>query len=341
METDSVKAIKVHKAMCEVSRTYTSRFKISNSVLVFLDTIVSLPTREPSVNMTSGGDIRITLANHPEQQDWKYFIGTTMRESQVEILRALSKSVADLDAKQIKEFLQQFRGEDKYSTVFIDYKRTRRFPYYMHLVFMMADNGRENATHNPLLVSIAEVTETFQKLTTEQQSDVEETVASLCEFKATRYCGMMEDLRLKLFAPKLWSVLPDSQKKQASERWSFNKNKRLLELIEEKLNTVKVNRKTPAQEMEYSFVKTQVYAIIWGRLDKRRIIRIEGAAMNIKFKEDTKPIRVKAMNIKFKEDTKPICVKPRHLAPLESANLRCRMQKMLSKSKSEWSQGSI
>jgi hypothetical protein len=100
-----------------------------------------------------------------------------------------------------------------------------------------------------------------------------------------------------------------------------------LELIEEKLNTVKVNRKTPAQEMEYSFVKTQVYAIIWGRLDKRKIIRIEGAEMKIKFKEDTRPISVKS----------------RHQSPLERANLRFQIQKILSQdvikenSKSEWS----
>jgi hypothetical protein len=36
-----VKAIKVHKAMCGVSRGCTPRFKISNSVLLFLDAIVS------------------------------------------------------------------------------------------------------------------------------------------------------------------------------------------------------------------------------------------------------------------------------------------------------------
>jgi hypothetical protein len=79
--------------------------------------------------------------------------------------------------------------------------------------------------------------------------------------------------------------------------------------------------------MEYQFVRAQVYANIdvWGRPDKREIIRIKGSEMGIKLKEDTKPIRVK----------------PRHLAPLERANLRCRMQKMSqdmieSKSKSEW-----
>jgi hypothetical protein len=100
-----------------------------------------------------------------------------------------------------------------------------------------------------------------------------------------------------------------------------------MELIEEKLDKVDISRETPAREMEYPFVRAQVYANIdvWGRPDKREIIRIKGAEMEIKLKEDTKPIRVK----------------PRHLAPLESANLRCRMQKMLSKSKSEWSQRSI
>jgi hypothetical protein len=70
---DSVKTIKVHKAMCEVPRGCTSRFKISNSVLIFLDTIVSSPIGEPSVNMTSGGNIRITPADHPEHNGNKTY----------------------------------------------------------------------------------------------------------------------------------------------------------------------------------------------------------------------------------------------------------------------------
>jgi hypothetical protein len=44
-----------------------------------------------------------------EQPDWKYFIGTITRELRIEILQALSKSVADLDPEQIEEFLQQCR----------------------------------------------------------------------------------------------------------------------------------------------------------------------------------------------------------------------------------------
>jgi hypothetical protein len=164
---------------------------------------------------------------------------------------------------------------------------------------------------------------------TEQQSDMEQSMTTLREFRATRCREMMDELRPKLFPPDLWAVLPDDQKKKASERWALYKDKRIIELIEEKLDKVDISRETPAREMEYPFVRAQVYASIdvWGRPDKREIMRIKGAEMEIKLKEDTKPIRVK----------------PRHLAPLERANLRCRMQKMLSqdmiesKSKSEWS----
>jgi hypothetical protein len=60
---------------------------------------------------------------------------------------------------------------------------------------MIADNG----AGAPLLISTTEVAETVQRLTTEQQSD-------------------LEQLRPKLFPPDLWAVLPDDQKKNASER---------------------------------------------------------------------------------------------------------------------------
>jgi hypothetical protein len=82
----------------------------------------------------------------PEQHDWKYFIGTIIRELRVEILQALSKSVADLDPEQIEEFLQQCRygdhvSEDEYPAEFIEYKKARQTPYYVHLARMIADNG--------------------------------------------------------------------------------------------------------------------------------------------------------------------------------------------------------
>jgi hypothetical protein len=259
----------------------------------------------------------------PEQRDWTYFIGTVIRELRVEILQALSKSVTDLDPEQIEEFLQQCRcSKDEYPTEFIEHKKRRKLPYYVHLARMIADNG----VGAPLLISTTEVAETVQRLTTEQQSDMEQSMTMLREFRATRCREMMDELRPKLFPPDLWALPPDDQKKRASERWALYKDRRIMELIEEKLDKVDIRRETPAREMEYPFVRAQVYANIdvWGRPDRREIIRIKGAEMEIRLKEDTKPIRVK----------------PRHLAPLESANLRCRMQKMLSKSKSEWSQKS-
>jgi hypothetical protein len=97
----------------------------------------------------------------PDQPDWKYFIGTIIRELRGEILQALSKSVADLDPEQVEEFLQQCRfddhvGEDKYPAKFIEYKRARQTPYYVHLARMIADNG----IGAPLLINTTEVAET-------------------------------------------------------------------------------------------------------------------------------------------------------------------------------------
>jgi hypothetical protein len=257
-------------------------------------------------------------------------MGTIIRELRVEILRTLLKSVADLDSEQIEEFLQQHHCENEYPTEFIEHRRARKLPYYVHLARIIADNGA--GTH--LLVNATEVAETVQRLTNEQQSDVEQSMTALREFRATRCCEMMDELRPKLFPPDLCAVLPDNQKKQTSEHRALYKNNRReqykhLELIEEKLDKVDIIRETPAREMDHPFVKAQVYTNIdvRGRPDKREIIRIKGAEMEIKLKEDTKLIRVN----------------PRHLAPLERANLRCRMQKMLSqdmtepKSKSEWS----
>jgi hypothetical protein len=144
------------------------------------------------------------------------------------------------------------------------------------------------------LISTTEVAETVQRLTTEQQSDMEQSMTALREFRAVRCREMMDELRPKLFPPDLLAVLPDDQKK-ASERWALYKDKRLTELKKEKLDKVDISRETPARDMEYPFVRAQVYANIdvWGRPDKRKIIRIKGAEMEIKLKEDTKPIRVK------------------------------------------------
>jgi hypothetical protein len=97
----------------------------------------------------------------PEQREWKYRIGTIIRELRVEILRALSKSVTDLNSEQIEEFLQQChysdRGvEDEYPVEFIEHRKARQLPYYVHLARMMADNG----ARAPLLISTTEVAET-------------------------------------------------------------------------------------------------------------------------------------------------------------------------------------
>jgi hypothetical protein len=200
----------------------------------------------------------------------------------VEILQALSKSVADLDSEQIEEFLQQCRFGDRvseyeYPAKFIEYKKARQTPYYVHLARMIADNG----AGAPLLICTTEVAETVQRLTSEQQSDIEQSMTALLEFRVTRCREMLDELRPKLFPSDLWAVLPDDQKKKASERWALYKDKRILELIEEKLDKVDISRETPAREMEYPFVRAQVYANIdvWGRPDKREIIRIKGAEM--------------------------------------------------------------
>jgi hypothetical protein len=212
-----------------------------------------------------------------EQRGWKYLIGTIIRELRVEILRALSNAAADPDSEQIEEFSQQChygdRGvKDEYPVEFIEHRKARQLPYYVHLTRMIADNG----AGAPLLVNTTEVAETVQRLTNEQQSDVEQSMTALREFRATRCCEMMDELRPKLFPPQLWAVLPDNQKKQMSERWALYKDKRIMELIEEKLDKVDISQETPAREMEYPFVRAQVYAKIdvWGRPDKREIIRI-------------------------------------------------------------------
>jgi hypothetical protein len=80
----------------------------------------------------------------PEQQGWKYFIGTIIRELRVEILQALSKSVADLDPEQIEEFLQQCRfgdhvSEYEYPAKFIEYTKARQLPYYVHLARIISE----------------------------------------------------------------------------------------------------------------------------------------------------------------------------------------------------------
>jgi hypothetical protein len=103
---------------------------------------------------------------------------------------------------------------------------------------------------------------------------------------------MMDELRPKLFPPDLWAVLPYDQKEKTSERWALYKDKRITELIEEKLDKVDISRETPARKMEYPFVRAQVYANIdvWGRADKWDLIRIKGAELEITLKEDTKLI---------------------------------------------------
>jgi hypothetical protein len=76
-------------------------------------------------------------------------------------LRALSKSVADLDSEQIEEFLQQLRCENEYPTEFIEHRKVYKLPYYVHLARMIADNGARAL----LLVNATEVAETVQRLT--------------------------------------------------------------------------------------------------------------------------------------------------------------------------------